>query len=307
MEIEQGACPACGGTAGMRLRSHECVAMGEGIRQALVRCERCGIVFTTPRLTRSAMDSLFSSEYQFYRRTAAEATPDPSRLERCVRPFVGRARRLTQIAGGPGRLLDLGCGDGYFLAAATRLGWTCSGVERNEASVAHARALGHDVRVGSIESAAEVATGAFDAVTMWGVLQLAYDPASALTSARSLLAKGGLLALGLSNFESLDRRLFRGRWWGLGLPRHLYHFDTHSIQRLLTQCGFRIVRIALDAPEWVAVENANTLLGIRMRPSGVQRVMRLAVKTSLRALYLVTRRTRFAPVMEIYAAPDLLE
>lgn len=281
--------------------------MGEGIRQALVGCERCGIVFTTPRLTRSAMDSLFSSEYQFYRRTAAEATPDPSRLERCVRPFVGRARRLTQIAGGPGRLLDLGCGDGYFLTAATRVGWKCSGIERNAASVSHARALGHDIHLGSIASGVGNATGPFDAVTMWGVLQLTYDTASLLARVRALLGKRGLLALGLSNFDSLDRRLLRGRWWGLGLPQHLYHFEPRSIERLLTQCGFRIVRVVLDAPVWVAVENANTLLGIRMRPSGVQRVMRLAVKTSLRALYLITRRSRFAPVMEIYATPDLLE
>lgn len=307
MNLEPGACPACGGRQGARLGSYDSALQRENISLALVRCERCGIVFTDPRPSREAIHGLFDEQYQFYRRAAGGAMPDPGSVELRVRPFVDRARRLSEIAGRPGRLLDIGCGDGYFLTAATRLGWTCCGVERNEASVAHARALGHDVRVGSIESAAELAPGAFDAVTMWGVLQLAYDPASALTSARSLLAKGGLLALGLSNFESLDRRLFRGRWWGLGLPRHLYHFDTHSIQRLLTQCGFRIVQIVLDAPEWVAVENANTLLGIRMRPSRVQRVMRLAVKTSLRALYLITRRSRFAPVMEIYATPDLLE
>ncbi len=270
----------------------------------VVRCPDCTMVRTDPRPIAAALSEFFDAAYPFYRRAHQLVPPDSRELEHRLGPFLPRAQRLTEIAGGPGRLLDAGCGDGYFMTAMERLGWSVSGIERDAGSCAHARALGHDVAEGSFEDL-PAAPGVLDAITMWGVLQLSADPAQSLERASRSLRPGGILAIGVSNFASLDRRVLGGRWWGLGLPRHLCHFEPQTIRRMLKNCGFDVVKVLMDSPRWVAIENANTLLGIRGATDLPRRVLRRIVVPMLRTAYFFTAGTRGAPVMEVYAAKPL--
>lgn len=259
---------------------------------------------TNPRPVAAALTGFFDGSYPFYRRAHEPSAPDSVELERRLRPFIPRARRLTEIAGGPGRLLDAGCGDGYFMTAMKRLGWSVSGIERDAGTCTHARGLGHDVAECSFEEL-PAAVGVYDAITMWGVLQLSTDPVRTLSHASRLLRPGGILAIGVSNFGSLDRRVLRGRWWGLGLPRHLCHFEPHTITRMLKDSGFDVLKMMMDAPEWVAIENANTLLGIRGSTGFPRRALRRMVVRMIRAAHFFTAGTQAAAVIEAYAAKRL--
>lgn len=262
------------------------------------------MVRTNPRPVASALSDFFDASYPFYRRAHEAASPDPRELERRLRPFIPRARRLTEFAGSPGRLLDVGCGDGHFMTAMKRQGWSVSGIERDASTCAHARGLGHDVVDCSFEEF-PATPGGYDAITMWGVLQLSTDPVRTLSLASRLLRPGGVMAVGVSNFASLDRSVLRGRWWGLGLPRHLCHFEPHTITRMMNDTGLNVLKVLMDAPEWVAIENANTLLGIRGSTGFPRRALRRMVVHLIRAAYLFTAGTRGAPVMEVYAAKPL--
>lgn len=302
--VETWPCPVCGSDRGLPvLRGRDTWRGGVEVFQ-VVRCPECTMLRTNPRPVAAALPGFFDGSYPFYRHAHEPASPDSGELERRLRPFIPRARRLTEIAGGPGRLLDAGCGDGYFMTAMKRLGWSVSGIERDAGTCAHARGLGHDVAECSFEEL-PTPVGVYDAITMWGVLQLSTDPVRTLSHASRLLRPGGILAIGVSNFASLDRRVFGGRWWGLGLPRHLCHFEPQTIRRLLKNCGCDVVKVLMDSPNWVAIENANTLLGIRGATDLPRRALRRMVVPTIRAAYFFTAGTRAAAVMEVYAAKPL--
>lgn len=300
-KLEEVQCPLCGGEKCRPvMRARDTWRNSVDVFH-VVRCTSCDMVYTNPRPSAGAMASYYDDAYPFYRRSRNVSVPDAGEIERRIRPFVGRAARLAAVGGAPGTLLDVGCGDGYFLTAVKRCGWSACGIERDAAAAAHARALGHDVLAGSIDELSPPST-AFDAVSMWGVLQLSPDPSGTLARVAKLLRPGGILAIGVSNFASLDRRLLRGKWWGLGLPRHLCHFEEKTLRALLEKNGFHTLHVIMDAPRWVAFETANTVLQVGSAPGLPVRILRRSVVDVLRAIYLLTRRTGTAPVMEVYAA-----
>ena len=307
MRLQERSCPICGKSDPVpALAGRDTWRGRDSAIFQVVRCRSCGMAYTNPRPSPADLLEYFDGSYPFYRRSREGGPIDERRLVERLAPFLPRAERVARLAGKTGRLLDCGCGDGYFLTAMSRLGWEVQGLERDPAAAEHARSLGHNVVGGALEEA-QLPQRGFDVITMWGMLQLSDDPRATIRRSADLLLPGGLLALGLSNFASLDRRLLRGRWWGLGLPRHLSHFEPRTIEALLRSEHYRVESIIMHAPRWVAFENANTLLGVRGAPGRASRVLRRAVAEILHAIELATRRTMFAPVMEIYArAQDLL-
>jgi SAM-dependent methyltransferase len=103
-------------------------------------------------------------------------------------------------------LLDIGCGSGLSMLAASRLGArSLAGVDIDPASVEAARLLLSRyeppvpwlVRRADVFDLAPETDGVFDIVYSWGVLHHTGDLWTAVRRAASLVAPGGLLALGL--------------------------------------------------------------------------------------------------------------
>lgn len=147
---------------------------------------------------------------------------------------------LASVPGG--KLLDVGCGSGAYLAAMRHLGWAVAGVDFDPAAVAAARRAGLDVNCGSLE-AQQYPAAAFDAVALSHVVEHLPDPVATLQECARILKPGGRLLLFTPNTASLGHRLFREDWRGLEPPRHLFLFSAGSMDRLLRQAGFAAVTI----------------------------------------------------------------
>jgi SAM-dependent methyltransferase len=162
-----------------------------------------------------------------------------------------------------GTALDIGCGDGTFLAALREKGWEVNGTElRGD----RARALGIPV----FENLSEVERGGrrYELITFWHSLEHLPQPREALQRAGALLSPGGVLVTAVPNAEGLQARLFRGRWLHLDVPRHLYHFGPASLERLLMASGLVPFRrwdeeLEYDALGWA--QSALDTLGARPR------------------------------------------
>jgi SAM-dependent methyltransferase len=143
-----------------------------------------------------------------------------------------------------GRLLEIGCGGGYYLAVMRLLGWTVCGIEPDPvAAEVAARVAGCPVHVGTIDDA-PFEPNSFDAIVCNHVIEHVYDPKSFVSSAARLLAKGGLMAVQTPNFQSLGHRLFGADLFSLDPPRHLCLFTPDSLRQLFENSGlFSQVRI----------------------------------------------------------------
>lgn len=140
------------------------------------------------------------------------------------------------------RLLDIGCGNGDFLAVARDAGWVAVGLEPDAQAAATARQRGFDVQVGSLAELAD-APASFDAITLNHVIEHVHQPAETLGAVFKLLRAGGSVHLETPNIHSHGAEYFGADWRGLESPRHLVIFNPSSLASLLARCGFEGIAI----------------------------------------------------------------
>jgi SAM-dependent methyltransferase len=138
----------------------------------------------------------------------------------------------------PGRLLDVGCGNGDFLRQAAAAGWQPVGVDFDAAAVNAVRELDQAVvRVGDLLSIGFPAAS-FDAVVMNNVIEHLPRPRAVLEECRRILRPGGRLVAITPSTASLGYRRYSQDWRGLEVPRHLYLFSPKLLGDLATAAGF---------------------------------------------------------------------
>jgi len=139
-----------------------------------------------------------------------------------------------------GRLLDLGCGVGNFLAAARDSGFEVAGVELNQSAVRFARetyGLREIFAMRPEEFRAANRAKTFDVVTFFEVLEHQDDPRGFLKVAEEFLASGGYVALSVPN---------RTRWQkGIETldypPNHLTRWSPLALRNFLERNGFEVL------------------------------------------------------------------
>lgn len=133
----------------------------------------------------------------------------------------------------PGTLLDLGCGNGDFLALMRRLGWTAHGIEPDPRAAATARRqYGLHVDEGSIEGL-DLPDDSYDLITALHVIEHLADPYRCVRRALRLLRPGGEMVLVTPNYRGLGHRLFRAAYRDLDPPRHLHLLSGTSLTKAL--------------------------------------------------------------------------
>lgn len=232
----------------------------------VVRCRHCELVYQNPRPTASAISRFYPPEYVPHRSDAAPSRVNSprrrlirsllrhrygygdsdSRLARLLLLPIDRLYATLNLNLLPyrrgGRLLDVGCGAGTYLRSMRDLGWQARGIDFNPSAVRAAReAFGLDVTQIDLIGAA-FPPESFDVVTMWWYLEHVPNPREVLREAYRILRHGGLIALGVPNWDSLERRIFGRAWYHLDLPRHFYLYDRWTLTRLLKQAGFHEIR-----------------------------------------------------------------
>ncbi len=162
------------------------------------------------------------------------------------------------------QLLDIGCGLGYFVRAASELGWDAKGIELSAWAVEFARReLDADVTQGEIDAV----EGTFDLITMWSYLEHISRPVAALRAARYRLATGGVLCVGVPNLRSLDVARCGGRARCFK-REHLYYFTRGTLHRAMREAGFRETRPLVfwggvdRGPLYVAAQFAARRVGV---------------------------------------------
>jgi SAM-dependent methyltransferase len=142
--------------------------------------------------------------------------------------------------GTPGQVLDVGCGDGRFLASMKSRGWEVEGLETDPVAADLARRRTEGLIHETFLEGAPVAPQSFDLVSLLHVLEHVPDPRETLNAAFDALKPGGLLLLALPNVACAESEIFGVVWYPLDLPRHYWGFTPHTLTRLVEECGYSV-------------------------------------------------------------------
>jgi len=229
-------CQICGGALTPYLAAPDPDDLA-GPRFTMLRCTGCGTGRTTPEMSAAELAGFYHAGY-FGEVGGLLDRPSIGRLR-----ALALRRRLVALqrhCPAPARLLDVGCGDGGFLALAARAGYQVQGLELTAAGRDVTSRLGVPVREGNRPHRAFAGETRFTAITLWHVLEHDPAPAELLASCAQVLAPGGWLVLGVPNLDSLQARLFRTRWYHLDLPRHQVHFTERGLVAAVRAAGLEI-------------------------------------------------------------------
>jgi SAM-dependent methyltransferase len=155
------------------------------------------------------------------------------------------------------RLLDVGCGRGWYVRIMRDCGWDAVGVEANPESARRGSAeYGVTIHEGTLEDQ-RFPDGSFDAVCMRHVFEHVGDPAATLREIRRILVPGGWLGLAMPNGHSFANRWFGKHWRGLTPPWHLHLFNPRALRLVLEHSGFKVLRVRSTAQSAHWVYNAS--------------------------------------------------
>lgn len=163
-----------------------------------------------------------------------------------ARSFYGAARELTHAhflkrfqPWGGRRLLDVGCGLGYFMACAAAAGWSAYGCDTSARWVERAGDVtGAPERIACAEPRAELFGGNFDLITVWDVLEHIYDPLPFLRAITPLLAHDGRVFIRTPNVAWVyptygARRHLLHSNVALGPLNHVVYYSARTLGRAL--------------------------------------------------------------------------
>jgi SAM-dependent methyltransferase len=210
----------------------------------IIACAMCGFRHVAPLPTEAELEHAYREAYYTEEKPSfiAYAGEDEEWQALASRDRLEAFERI--LPGSRRRILDVGCGPGYFLKAAKERGWRTTGIEPSRQASAHARELGIDVTEGFFNDETAPTLGRFDVVHFNNVLEHVPNPIRIVARARDLLDAGGIICLNVPNdftpFQmSAASALKLPEWW-VAPPHHLNYFDFDSLSHLVTRLGFEV-------------------------------------------------------------------
>lgn len=191
----------------------------------MVKCANCNFVFASSIPT---MEELVAHYDQYTR----DDYLSPITIKRYHEILDGLEKyRKTN------KLIDVGCGIGYFLEIAKERGWEVYGTEYTDEAIEICRKKGITMHQGKLDLANYTEMD-FDVVTSFEVIEHINNPIEEVTNFNKLLRKGGALYITTPNFNSISRFMSKEKWTVIVYPEHLSYYTCNTLKKLLESNGF---------------------------------------------------------------------
>ena len=200
---------------------------------AVVRCSVCGLTFLRPRPVEEAALALYQDSGYYESDETGHGYDEYLEVrQNWVRTFERRLRRISRFKP-TGRVLDVGCGPGFFLEVAADWGYDAWGIDPSAYAVELARRR-HGERISAdVLETAEFEAASFDLLVAQDAFEHVYSPLRFLEAASRLLRPDGILAITTPDATSLLARVSGRRWVSFKIPEHVYYWSPATIRRAL--------------------------------------------------------------------------
>jgi SAM-dependent methyltransferase len=250
--LEQATCELCGSTKAKvfwNKNAHKCLSVtikddkDIGIHNVNVICKNCGLVYTSPRMTKDTLDEFYRTTYRTIYGSNAEQNIIAERnhaMKGLEILFGSKIKRMF----GPTRFLDVGCSTGQFVEIykqamiQNRLPVQATGIEASEDYSRLGQGRGN--RIINEDFLQWETEENFDIITIMNTLEHMYSPVATLQKIHELLDVGGHVLISVPNIENV---LVSRNMDAFMSNAHLYNFSPQTLISMLQKTGFEPVAI----------------------------------------------------------------
>jgi len=235
------ACPICS-SARIKLRFNGFTNRNpaDGRVWPVFECGNCGHGFLNPQPDRETLGNYYGKNYEAYEERHAADGDNSSILERAR--ASGEFRHIPVPTGK--RVLDFGCGGGFFLGICKQLGADVQGIEPSPHGARTAQEQGIPVFRGTLDDFLEQhGDRRFDVITANHVIEHVPDPVTTLSGLGTLLADGGKMTIAVPNARSTFADKLGAEWHSTDLPIHLHQFSAASLRKAADRAGLSTAKI----------------------------------------------------------------
>ena len=188
-------------------------------------CPECELYFVWPQPSQDSLDAFYASET--WTETSQRRNPLKP-IGSWVRAWH-RYRKLSAHFASPGRMLDMGCGDGAIADRFAKNGWDATGVDYE--------------MPGSV-------SGKYDLVVFSHSIEHMLDPVAVLKRFSKLLTDRGLIYIEVPLFPHPDATSVKEYlMWSFDKARHMFNYTPESIEKTVTGAGMEVH--SLNISVWV--------------------------------------------------------
>ncbi len=239
-----------------------------------VSCSRCRLIFQNPRLTKDSLEKIYSSKNFWEGMNTSESCYnnynnyiENRKLRRKNAELLVRLIQNKYINNG--RLLDIACADGTFVAASSNSGFTAQGIELSSDIVNYARKKSEiDIRSGDFEET-DFGDAAYDVITLWDADNIFQDISKAWIKINNLLNPGGLFIMNFFDDMNFQKLTFNQipQWRQC---HALYAPSKNSIKFLAQKTGFKVLTFHMHRKYYTFDRIVEILEGRLTNPNLIQ-------------------------------------
>lgn len=201
---------------------------------SVLLCESCGIGITNPTPVaglehyEKSDRNIAPGDIKLVRKLARQA------LQKIVNKFKGEFHRQ------PISLIDVGCGYGFLIEAASAAGLKATGIEPSEGMAAYASKMGRSVFTGSVFDFHDWAD--LDVIVLESVAEHFEDIVALMSFLHDKLNDHTMLVFGQAVYDGIVPITFKQYWYGWSPKEHYWHFSESSFRKLVESCGFQVIK-----------------------------------------------------------------
>jgi len=233
----------------------------------IVRCRNCDLCYVNPRLPKEIILKYYPED-NYYSYKCFEDCKKISfkKVKEIAIEFIGNYPKISSGKGlidllgklialmvknsisvvipykEDANVLDIGCGSGELLFFLKKHGFNTYGVEISNKAANYGNKYGLNI-LNCDFADTNFPSDFFDIIVINQVLEHLYSPYKTLKGINRIIKKDGLLILGVPNIDSYGMKVYKSYSSILDIPRHLYHFSTSTLKKMLLKSGFKIEKI----------------------------------------------------------------
>lgn len=229
-------------------------------------------MFLSPRLTEPSILKMYQDESYYHSSVLGQGYDEYMEVgKNWLKTFNRRLRAIHEFKP-EGRVLDVGCGPGFFMEVAEQKGYDVWGLDPSTYIVCLAQEkFGSRIREGTIETAG-FEKQSFDIIVAFDTFEHIYEPLKFLDVTRELLAPQGILVITTPNAKSLLGRVSGRRWVSFKIPEHVFYWSPSTIAKAM-RGRFEIRRI-MNAGQYATLSFlARRLFGLEAEVTGFMKTL----------------------------------